>query len=77
MSASWSSPKPVVTKSKAHERFARWCVENGRPDMRMSTSPAKFTARLKGLVRDVGEHRQHGQPRQYVGLRFEGPKKEN
>jgi putative DNA primase/helicase len=61
----------MVSKSKAFERFVRWTVENGRPDLR--TTPANFTRRLEGLVPTLSDCRPHGQPRAYVGLRLRKP----
>jgi putative DNA primase/helicase len=60
----------VVTKAIAFGRFTQWCDENGRRDILMSTSPSKFSVRLRALVPGLSEYRQHGKPRQYVGIKL-------
>ena len=67
-------PDPVgtVPKAKAYARFAMWCDENGHSALKISIKENRIGARLRQLpgFEQITDHRPHGQPRGWLGMRL-------
>lgn len=68
-------PDGMVIKTVAYGRFARWCDESGRPDIRRTTPEKMFGQKLRAVAgfENLDDVRPHGQPRHWVGMRLRKP----